>query len=253
MMSVQTTSRSRSVNSGDAATMPHGVPGGMASAEKARKERADGYAVAQEQVRQARLNGGASGTVIPMQRQHPKESWEILSEWAEKRGWGSYRLAGAMILAATQEEKKRLPEQRVLSGYWRRWLKGETIPDGSRNRENWVFRPIIARMMGIDPDMIWNPRKPRPETVMEHGGNAFGHNDPLGGSPVHGALKRRLSIVSSTLEKYRKELEYLEKVQQIIGDLEAEMHYLNMVLAVPIPADLPLRQADETDSIQIQA
>jgi hypothetical protein len=233
--------------------MPRGVVGGNTSAERARRERANGYVAAQEAVRQARLNGG--GTVAAAQRQRPKESWEILSEWAEKRGWGSYRLAGAILLAATEDERKRMcNSQHALASHCRRWLKGEIIPDGHRRPENAVYRPVLARLMGTTPDMIWKPRKPKPETVMDHKGKGgdFGRNGPFGGSPVHGALKRRLSVVSSTLEEYRKELEYLEQVKKIVGELEAEVDYLKTVLAIPVPEDMPMRQVDSSDTYLIQ-
>lgn len=218
-----------------AARSAAGKAGARTKADNDSRVRADGYSAARGTIRD---------NVIRMPRERQKESWEIISEWAEEHGWGSYRLAGAMMLAATPEERKRLPEsQTVLSGYWRRWLKGETIPDGSRSEENWRFRPIIARMMRTTPDMIWQPRKPAPETIMSHRKGSFGRDDPTGGSPVLGALKRRQAIVTNTLKEYQRELEYLQTVQQVIGDLQAELKYLDAVLSVPVPEDLPLRQA----------
>jgi hypothetical protein len=59
-----------------------------------------------------------------------------MKQWADQRGWGSWRCAGAMILAATSAERKRLPEQRTLAGHWRRWLKGECIPDAHMSDPN---------------------------------------------------------------------------------------------------------------------
>ena len=77
------------------------------------------------------MNGVPVGNVIPLARQRPAESWQAMKQWADQRGWGSWRCAGAMILAASPDERKRLPEQRHLAGYWRRWLKGD---------RNWVIR-----------------------------------------------------------------------------------------------------------------
>ncbi len=67
-----------------------------------------------------------------------------------------------MILAATPEERKRLPAQHALGGYWRRWLKGETIPDAHMSDPNvrGFYRPIIARMMGTSPENVWPARSP---------------------------------------------------------------------------------------------
>ena len=117
--------------------------------------------VMQYQPRTERVNGGPPRTVTQFPAQRPLESWQILKRWADQRGWGSYRCAGAMILAATPEERKHLPSQQVLSGYWRRWLKGEHIPDAHRADSNTqgVYRPIIARMLGTTPGKIWPVRR----------------------------------------------------------------------------------------------
>jgi hypothetical protein len=107
-------------------------------------------------------SGGPPGNVIPLARQRPVESWQLLKQWADQRGWGSFRCAGAMILAATPEERKRLPAQHTLGGYWRRWLKGETIPGAHMSDPNvrGFYRPIIARMMGTTPRNVWPARSP---------------------------------------------------------------------------------------------
>jgi len=41
--------------------------------------------------------------VIPLPTHKPRESWEFMKEWADQRGWGAWRCAGAMMLAATPE------------------------------------------------------------------------------------------------------------------------------------------------------
>ena len=182
-----------------------------------------------QSARQARVNGGVPGNVIHLPNRSRKQSWEILKEWADQRGWGSYRLAGAMMLAATPEERKRLPEQQTtLSGYWRRWLKGQAVPEAHMSDPNaeGLYRPLIARMMGTTPDKIWPPRTPG----------------------ARAELERRYQRVSRNLHTARRELELLrQKIQRLpqmednVSELQAELAYLNAVLSVPAP-DLPRAQ-----------
>lgn len=169
------------------------------------------------------VNGGPTGTVIPLARQ-PAESWQAMKQWADRRGWGSFRCAGAMILAATPDERKRLPAQHVLGGYWRRWLKGEAIPDAHRSDPNvtGVYRPIIARMMGTTPEKIWPARKAP--------------------GMLYGELKDRRARTAGALASQRKKLADLRRQAQLIQQLEdsitaleAELRYLDAMLAVPVP------------------
>ena len=183
--------------------------------------------------RQARINGGIPGNVIQLPRQRPKESWELIREWADRRGWGSWRCAGAMILAATSEERKRFPaDQHALVSQWLRWLKGESIPDAHRSdpNVNGFYRPIIARMMGTTPDKIWPTRT----TALKAADDA------------NSDLKRRRDRAASRLVQHRQELEELRRQVQRIRDiedsiprLEAEPRYLDRLLAVPFPDEVP--------------
>jgi len=177
-------------------------------------------------------NDGPPGNVIPLARQRPAESWQLLKQWADQRGWGSFRCAGAMILAATPEERKRLPAQHTLGGYWRRWLKGETIPDAHMSDPNvrGFYRPIIARMMGTTPENVWPTRNPAHKT-----------------GAVQGELKDRrdrtagkLAGMRRKLDDLRHQVQLIGQLEESIGTLEAELRYLDAVLAVPVPGELSL-------------
>ena len=133
-----------------------------------------------------------------------------------------------MILAATPDERKRLPGQHTLAGHWRRWLKGEHIPDAHMSDPNAAgfYRPIIARMMGTTPDKIWPARKSAHTTV----------------GTVQGELKDRRARTAGTLADQRKKLDDLRRQVQVIpqlenniSTLEAELRYLDAMLAVPAP------------------
>jgi hypothetical protein len=175
-----------------------------------------------------RVNGGPPGRVIPLARQQPEESWQLMRQWADQHGWGSFRCAGAMILAATPAERKRLPEQQTLAGHWRRWLKGEHIPDAHMSDPNarGFYRPIIARMMGTTPDKIWPARKSAHTTA----------------DAVQGELRNRRARTAGTLaEQYRKlddlrrQVQLIPQLEDGIRTLEDELRYLDAMLAVPVP------------------
>lgn len=170
------------------------------------------------------VNGGPPGKVIPLAKQLPAESWQAMKQWADQRGWGSWRCARAMILAATPEERKRLPEQRHLAGYWR--LKGEAIPDVHRSDPNatGVYLPIIARMMGATPDKIWPGRK----AVSPVPGDLKDHRDRTAGAL---ASQRR------KLDDLRRQAQLIQQLEDSISTLEAELRYLDAILAVPASAD----------------
>ncbi len=153
-----------------------------------------------------------------------------MKQWADQRGWGSWRCAGAMILAATPDERKRMPDQARLSGYWRRWLKGECIPEAHMFDPNvrGLYRPIIARMLGTTPDTIWPPRKTASTTT----------------DTLLGELGNRRARTAGALADHRRKLDDLRRQVQLIGQLEcsiaileAELRYLDTMLAVPAPGE----------------
>ncbi len=189
----------------------------------------------QESARRDRVNGGP-GNVIRLPGQRPKESWEFMKEWADQRGWGSWKCAGAMIRAATPEERKRLPDQHALTSQWGRWLKGQTIPDGHRGDPNadGFYRPIIARMMGTTPERIWPARR-------------WSHTGVKG---TEGELKFRRNKAAARLAEQQQELEdlqervrHMQELTDSISKLEAEVRYLDAMLAVPAPDGMAQRQA----------
>lgn len=164
----------------------------------------------------------------------PSDSWRLLRRWAEQRGWGTYRCAGAMLLAATPDERERLPSQQVLAGHWRRWLKGEHVPDAHMSDPNvrGFYRPIIARMLGIPVEKIWPA-----------------HGSSLG---VTGRLKDErdrtagaLSAQRRKLGDLRRQIRLIPELEEAIAVLEDELRYLDAVLAVPVP---PGRQGTKTVS-----
>lgn len=112
---------------------------------------------AYEQARQSRVNGGAPGNVIPLPGQRPREGWELLKEWADRHGWDAHMFAGAVIRAATSEERKRFPKRHALDGNFRRWLNGSAVPDAHRSDPNatGLYRPVIARVMGTTAEKVW--------------------------------------------------------------------------------------------------
>lgn len=73
-----------------------------------------------------------------------------------------------MILAATPEERKHLPDQERLAQNWQRWVTGRHIPDAHREDPNvqGVYGPIIARMLGTHP----RPALARPQDPAHGGG-----------------------------------------------------------------------------------
>jgi hypothetical protein len=131
-----------------------------------------------------------------------------------------------MIRAATPEEKKQLPPQHKLAGYWQRWLKGEHIPDGHRGDPNndGFYRPIIARMMGTTPEKIWPYRR----TADAEGawGELMLRRDRAAG---------RLSRLRRDLDDLRRQVQRIPDVEVGICKLEAELTYLDAMLAVPVP------------------
>ena len=177
-----------------------------------------------------------SSNVIQLPGQRPKESWELMKDWADQRGWGSYKCAGAMILAATPQEKKSLPDQHTLCGQWRRWLKGETIPDGHRGDPNadGFYRPIIARMMGATPDRIW-PAARWSQTGVKgtQGELKFRRNKTAA----------RLKDLRSELADLQERLRHIPELEHGISRLQAEMAYLDAMLAIPVPEDIPAQRA----------
>jgi len=183
--------------------------------------------VTQYRPRADRVNGGPPRAVTQLPAQRPVESWQIMKQWADQRGWGSWRCAGAMIRAATPEERRHLPSQQVLSGYWQRWLKGEHIPDAHRSDPNarGLNRRIIARMLGTTPDKLWPVRKKVPRTAA---GDLKDERDRTAG---HLAEQRR------KLAELRRQVQLIPQVEDAIARLEDELRYLDAVLAIPAPGE----------------
>jgi hypothetical protein len=182
---------------------------------------------AHESARQTRVNGGP-GNVIHLPGQRRLEGWEFMKAWAAQRGWGTWRLAGAMILTATPEEKKRLPSQHVLTGYWGRWLSGKASPDAHRADPNatGLYRPIIARMMGTTPEQIWPSQR---------WGNSVSMN--ASGDLVFKRLKLAGKLVEmrAQLADLQERLRHMQELKDAISAAEAEVTYLDALLAVPLP------------------
>jgi hypothetical protein len=173
--------------------------------------------------------------VIPLPGQRPKESWEFIREWADQRGWGSYKCAGAMILAATPQERKRLPDQHALAGHWRRWLKGQHIPDAhmSDPNVNGFYRPIIARMMGTTPERIWPARRWAHVRARDMLGELRMHRQRTAG---------KLDDLRRQLEELHERVRRMQELEDTISKLEAEVSYLDAMLAVQAPDVLPEQQ-----------
>jgi transcriptional regulator with XRE-family HTH domain len=138
-------------------------------------------------------------TVIPVSRSSGELTGNRLRELRLARGWSLTRVAGALMAAATDEERKRLPDVEGLRRNWARWESGAVIPDGNRSA---FFRPIIARMLGVAPGDLF-PAAP----------------EPAGGS---GTVRRELLARRS-------------QVREELLRLESELAYLNTVLAIPVP------------------
>jgi hypothetical protein len=188
------------------------------------------------EARQDRVNGGAPSNVIPLPGQRPKEGWELLKEWADQHGWDGHQFAGALIRAATPEERKRFPKQRAaLESNCRRWLNGSAVPDAHRGDPNATgfYRPIIARMMGTTPEKIWP-------------GQRWGNAKAVTAS---GELSFRRQKATARLAELRQEMQDLQDrlrrihdLEDAISDTEAEVRYLDAMMAVPVPNFTRARQ-----------
>jgi transcriptional regulator with XRE-family HTH domain len=129
-----------------------------------------------------------------------------LRELREERGWSQAQALRALYACATPEEKKGLPGPDSLLRQYKRWEAGEVEPDGGRAEP--FYKPIIARMFGTMPETIFPPR---PAT--------------------HGRTSR--PVASGNL---RDELESRRNLlRQAITKLQAELDYLTVILAVPVP------------------
>jgi hypothetical protein len=144
-------------------------------------------------------NPGAQ--IVPFPRTG-EETTRSLLELRHERGWSLNGVAKALVAAATDDERKSLPDLDSLKRSWRRWESGTVIPDGNRSQP--FFRPIIARMFGVAPDDLF---------------------PPLPQASSHDVGTMRLELLARR-SRVREELLRLEK----------ELAYLNEVLAVPVPA-----------------
>jgi hypothetical protein len=130
---------------------------------------------------------------------------KTLRELRLECGWSLNGVVKAMMAVATEDEKKGLPDRESLRRNWIRWESGACVPDGNRNEP--FFRLIIARMFGVRLDDLFPPLSP--------------WTAPMGG---RGTIRTELQA--------RRNL-----AQEEISRLEAELAYLNTVLAIPVPAD----------------
>lgn len=112
----------------------------------------------------------------------------------------------------------------MLGGYRRRWLKDETIPDAHRSDPNatGTYRPIVARMMDTTPDKIWPARAPA-RTVA---GELEDRRDRTAG---------QLAGQRRKLDDLRRQVQFIGQLEDSITALEAELRYLDAILAVPAP------------------
>ena len=160
-----------------------------------------------------------------------------MKDWADQRGWGAWRCAGAMMLAATPQERKRLPSQQALASSWQRWLKGETVPDAHRSDPNATgfYRPIIARMMGSTPGrhLACPPLGKRSFRERESGELGFRRQKAAA----------RLADQRKQLEDLQEQLRHMQELQDNVSALEAEVSYLDALLAVPRPVSVPAQRA----------
>jgi hypothetical protein len=150
--------------------------------------------------------------VLPFPRSgQARQPHELLRELRLGRGWSLNAMTRALISAATDSERKGLPEFESLKRNWTRWERGEAEPD--RGRTSPFFKPIIARAFGLTPGRIW---------------------------PAQEAAHARTSIPDVVLPgEYRDGLSSRrDTVRDAIGKLQAELTYLNALLAVPPLRDI---------------
>lgn len=141
--------------------------------------------------------------VVPLPRSDREPVSRGLRELRTERGWSLNGVARAMTAAATDSEKKSLPDPDTLKRNWSRWEAGTVVPDGNRTEP--FYRLIIARMFGVTPDDLFPPMESR--------------------TSITGAGDLRLEALTRR-----------EQVRQEISRLEDELGYLNAVLAIPVPA-----------------
>jgi hypothetical protein len=150
--------------------------------------------------------------VLPLPRSgQARQPHEMLRELRLGRGWSLNAMTRALISAATDDERKGVPEFGSLRRNWVRWERGEAEPDRGRTRP--FFKPIIARAFGLTPDRIW---------------------------PVQETVRVRTQIPDVVLPgEYRDGLSSRrDTVREAIGKLQAELTYLNALLAVPPLRDI---------------
>ena len=146
-------------------------------------------------------SGDTDAMVVPFPRFG--EPLKGLRALRAERGWSQAAAVRAMATCATDEEKKGLPGPDTLLRNWKRWESGACVPDG--NRSEAFFRPIIARMFGVPQDNLFPPMSPR--------------------TPSTGVSTMRIELQARR-----------GQVRQEISKLQAELAYLDKVLAVPVPA-----------------
>lgn len=207
MMSVQTTSQPGAVNSGRAA---------------------------QQSARTACVNGGAPSNVVQLPSRE-LDSWEILRDFMDQQGWTPTQFATAMLRAATPQERKYLPpNSSQLSGSIRRWITGHHIPDahmGDPNADG-IARRILARMMGTTPDQVWPASKEMNGSAKKTTREEMTHRRQK--------AARQLTDQRDQARILRETIKRLQDVESDISRLEAEVKYLDAILSVPFPDDLPV-------------
>lgn len=153
------------------------------------------------------IGNSADGVVVPFPRTIGEQVTKTLRELRVERGWSLNAVVGAMRACATPEERKGLPDPDSIKRSWRRWEAGTVVPDGNLGTKPF-YRPIIARMFGIDPDEMFPPVR--------------------AAAPSH-ILSNAVDLLTG-LESRR------DQVRHEISRLQGELAYLDAVLAVPLPA-----------------
>jgi hypothetical protein len=95
------------------------------------------------------------------------------------------------------------------------------------------YWPIIARVMGTAPEKIW-PAASRRARPVRYRASLKDRRDRTAGA-VAGLRKK--------LDDLRRQAQVIRQLEDSISTLEAELRDLDAMLAVPVPGELPKRQA----------
>jgi hypothetical protein len=112
------------------------------------------------------------------------------------RGWSQAQAVAAM----RRHSDRPLPDDMTLLRQWKRWEAGEVVPSG-------FYQKIIATVLATSPSMLFPAPRGTWDLAPRPGTSGFRHE----------CESRR------------------NQVQQTISKLQAELDYLNAVLAIPQP------------------